>query len=344
MDSVTKSNFKLPTWDAKKISTTTIGIGLLAVLGFYVYSKILPWLLGIVWGTVELVIGGVIAFALVYIVCSKRFWRGMHYLLEGFTRYTLGLVIEMNPFEILLEQVEDGEKNAKKLKVHGDEMKAQQISLTTEIAEKNEDMRQSAAQIKVCQKTLAATPGDFQAGLDLQTSSTNFTNAKEYIDSLQPMQSSVSQMADFADKAYRKSMAELANQRNTIKMNKQKFAIVTSANAAMSSAVKAFFGDDDRNRDADQALDAIKRNLAKQLGNIKSNIELTSEAMSHIDLRDAAKMSLAVDAANQFEIDQNMDYSSTLDASKGILGLDQQRLIAGASPVNKYADFLNTKK
>lgn len=344
MDSVTTTNFALPKWDAKKKSSTFIGLILLAAVGLVVYTYVLPWLLGIVWGTIELVAGGLILAFVLAIVTNKKFWRGMHYLTEGIARCTLGFVIELNPFEILLEKVEEGEKDANKLKKHGEELKAQQIDLAQKIQDKNQEMKQAAAEVQVCQKTLAKNPNDFDAQLQLTTSSTNFANAKEYIDQLNPLSNSVTQMADFADKAYRKAIVELKNQRSTIQMNRDRFAIVTSANAAMSSAVKAFFGNDDMNHDADQALESLKKNLAKQLGSIKSNISLTTEAMNHIDVRDAAKMSLAVDAAKQFEIDQNMDYSHTIGNSNGVTGLDQGQLTIGASPVNKYADFLNTKK
>lgn len=342
MDSVTTSNFKLPTWDAKKKSSAFIGLLLLGAVGFFLYTKILPWLLGIVWGTVELVVGGIGLAFLLGIVTSKKFWRGMHYLTQGIARYTLGIIIELNPFEILREQLEAADKDRESLKVQGDKLRAQQQSLSMQVEDNDKIMRQSASEIKTAQAILLKTPDNFQTQLDLQTSSTNFTNSKEFIDQVKPLLNDISKLADFTDKAYRKSGVEIANAKSTLKIKKAQFDAVTTGSAAMASAMKAFFGRPELNADAEQALDVLRNDIAKKIGGIKSAISITSDVMSHNDLRDAAKMSVAVDAVNNFDLDANFDYSQSLTNGPSAMKMDAAQI--AAPQTNRYADFLNTKK
>lgn len=342
MDSVTTTNFSLPKWDAKKKSSTFIGLILLGVVGFYIYIKILPWLVNIVWDTISLVIGGGILAFLLAILTSKKFWRGMHYLTEGIARYTLGIIIELNPFEILREQLEAADKDREQLKVQGDKLRAQQQSLSMQVEDNDKVMRQSAAEIKTAQQILAKTPDNFQTQLDIQTSSTNFTNSKEFIDQVKPLLNDINKLADFTDKAYRKSGVEIANAKSTLKIKKAQFDAVTTGSAAMASAMKAFFGHPDLNSDADQALDMLRNDIAKKIGGIKSAISITSDVMSHNDLRDAAKMSIAVDSVNNFDLDANFDYSQSLGNGASSIKVDAAQIAAPNS--NRYADFLNNKK
>lgn len=343
MDSVTQTSFTLPKWDAKKKSSTFIGLILLAAVGLVVYSYVLPWLLGIVWGTIELVVGGCILAFILAIVTNKKFWRGMHYLTEGIARYSLGLVIELNPFEILLEQVEAGEKNREDLKKQGDKLRAQQQSLAMQVDDNDKIMHQSAGEIKVAQQILTKDPENFQTQLDLQTSTTNFTNAKDFIDQVKPLLTQISKMADFTDKAYRKSGVELQNARSTIKIKKAQFDAVTTGSAAMASAMKAFFGDGALNQDADQALDALRMDVARKLGTIKSAIDVTSGVMSHNDLRDAAKMNVALDAVDKFDLD-SFSYSNAIGDGAPGAAMKAIPMNVDISNNNRYDSFLKTKK
>ena len=335
---VINSDFSLPKWDSKRISTAFIGIVLLCGLGFLFYTFILPWLLTIVWGTVQLIIGVVVAVFLLGIVTSGKFWRGMHYLCEGIARWTLGLVIEMNPFNILYLQVENAEKEREQLKIQGDKLKAQQQSLMMQVDDNNKTMQQSAAEIKILKDRLAKSPDNFDSQLQLQTSSTNFTNAKEFIDQVNPLLNDINKLVDFTDKAYKKSGVELLNAKNTIKIRKATYDAVTTGSMAMKKAMSAFFGKSALNNDADKALEVLRNDIAKKIGTIKSAISITNDVMNQNDLRDAAKISLAAQTALKFETDANYDYPGGTEKDSSAINLDANQI--STSSDNKYIDFL----
>jgi len=335
---IIKTNFELPKGDAKKtwgtIMTLVILIGL-AVL-FYIY--ILPFLLNIVWGTVQLIIGIAVAILLLMILTNKKFWRGLRYFSEAIAQGVLGWAIEMNPWNILNLQVEEAEKDREQLKIHGEKLKAQESSLHLQLEENERNLRQAQEEVKICQARLQKKPDDFDTQLALETAATNFTNAKDFIDGVKPVSNDVKKLVEFADKAYRKSGVALMNSKNTIKIQKAKYDAVTTASATMGKAMKAFTGNADLNSDADQAIQKIRQDVANKIGGIKSAIQITSQAMNAQDLKDAAKVSIAAQTATQLDVDRTFNYSDSVQTSAAGIGNVQSDKDSGK---NKYLDYLN---
>lgn len=336
---IIKSNFELPKWDAKKTWGTIMAVVILGGLAVLFYIYVLPFLLSMVWGTIQLVIGIAIALVLLMILTNPKFWRGIRYFSEAVAQGTLGWAIEMNPWNILNLQVEEAEKDREQLKIHGEKLKAQESSLQLQLEENERNLRQAQAEVKICQAKLQKNPEDFDTQLALETSATNFNNAKDFIDAVKPVANDVKNLVVFADKAYRKSGVALLNSKNTIKIQKAKYDAVTTASATMSKAMKAFTGNTDLNSDADTAIQKIREDVANKIGGIKSAIQITSQAMNAQDLKDAAKVSIAAQTATQLDVDKTFNYSDSIQSSAAQIGQ------AGATNdgSNKYLDFFNKK-
>src|SRR3954462_2052839 len=175
-----KSNFDLPKGDPKKTWGTIMTVIILGALALLFYMYVLPFLLAIVWGTVQLVIGIAVAIVLLMIVTNPKFWRGIRYFSEAVAQGTLGWAIEMNPWNILNLQVEEAEKDRDQLRIHGEKLKAQETSLQLQLEENEKNLRQAQEEVKICQARLQRTPDDFDTQLALETSATNFNNAKDF--------------------------------------------------------------------------------------------------------------------------------------------------------------------
>ncbi len=333
-----KSSFELQKWDAKKTWGTIMAVIILGGLAVLFYIYVLPFLLTMVWGTIQLVIGIAIALVLLMILTNPKFWRGIRYFSEAVAQGTLGWAIEMNPWNILNLQVEEAEKDREQLKIHGEKLKAQESSLQLQLEENERNLRQAQAEVKICQTKLQKNPEDFDTQLALETSATNFNNAKDFIDGVKPVANDVKNLVVFADKAYRKSGVALLNSKNTIKIQKAKYDAVTTASATMSKAMKAFTGNTDLNTDADKAIQKIREDVANKIGGIKSAIQITSQAMNAQDLKDAAKVSIAAQTATQLDVDKTFNYSDTIQSSAAQIqnaGTDKK------DGSNKYLDFFN---
>src|ERR1044072_3461483 len=94
---------KTPGWfsDPKNISTTIIALALFAGLVYGFLTFVLPWLVTVTWSLINLVIGGVILGFVLMIITNKNFWRAIKYFSEFSANYSIGLAIELNPFNIL---------------------------------------------------------------------------------------------------------------------------------------------------------------------------------------------------------------------------------------------------
>ena len=328
--------FELPKGDARKTWGTIITLVILGGLALLFYIYILPFLLSVVWGTVQLIVGIAVAIVLLMILTNRKFWRGIRYFSEAIAQGVLGWAIEMNPWNILNLQVEQAEKDRDQLRVHGEKLKAQASSLHLQLEENKKNLRQAGEEVKICQAKLQKTPGDFDTQLALETSATNFNNAKDFIDAVKPVENDVKNLVVFADKAYRKSGVALLNSKNTIKIQKAKYDAVTTASATMGKAMKAFTGNTELNTDADTAIQKIRQDVANKIGGIKSAIQITSQAMNAQDLKDAAKVSLAAQTATRLDVDHTFNYSDSVQSSAG--NLDNPSLDNGK---NTYLDYLN---
>lgn len=335
---VIKTNFELPKGDAKKTWGNVMTIVILGFFAIMFYIYVLPFLLKMVWGTVELIVGIAIAIFLLMILTSKKFWRGMRYFSEAIAQGFLGWAIEMNPWNILNLQIEQAEKDRDQLRLHGEKLKAQETSLQLQLDENEKNLRQAQEEVKICQSRLQKKPDDFDTQLALETSSTNFTNAKDFIDAVKPVANDVGNLVVFADKAYRKSGVALLNSRNTIKIQKAKYDAVTTASATMGKAMKAFTGNTELNTDADKAIQNIRQDVANKIGGIKSAIQITSQAMNAQDLKDAAKVSIAAQTATQLDVDRTFNYSDSIQSSAANIVEVGSKKDDGT---NKYLDFFN---
>lgn len=329
-----KPKFELKNLDPQKTWGTIMTVIILCGLALLFYMFILPFLLSVVWGTVQLIIGIAVAIVLLMIFTNPKFWRGIRYFSEAIAQGVLGWAIEMNPWNILNMQIEQAEKDRDQLRIHGEKLKAQQSSLQLQLEDNEKMMRQSQEEVRICQATLQKNPNDFDTQLALETSSTNFNNSKDFIDGVKPVANDVDKLVAFADKAYRKSGVALMNSKNTIKIQKAKYDAVTTASATMGKAMKAFTGNTDLNNDADKAIQKIREDVASKIGSIKSAIEITSQVMNSQDLRDAAKVSMAAATANKMNVDSAFDYSDSVQSSSG-------QLPDSPDSNNKYLNYLN---
>src|SRR6201991_1488533 len=123
---------KTPGWwsEPKNIATAVVGLSLLAALTYGVLTYVLPWLVTVTWNIVNLVIGGVVCGFLLMLVSNRKFWRALKYLSEFLANCSIGLAIELNPFNILQAKIDQGYKDRETLYKQSARLKGKQSELT----------------------------------------------------------------------------------------------------------------------------------------------------------------------------------------------------------------------
>src|SRR3954469_13027703 len=151
IDSIQKT--KTPGWfsEPKHLAATIIGLSLFAGLAYGFLTYVLPWLVTVTWNLVNLVIGGVILGFLLMIVTNKKFWRALKYLSEFIANYTIGIAIELNPFNILQAKIEQGYKDRNTLYQQAAKLKGKQSELVDKLSDKEKELQLNIQKVKIIQ-------------------------------------------------------------------------------------------------------------------------------------------------------------------------------------------------
>lgn len=321
---------KTPGWwsEPKNIATAIVVIALLAGLTYGFCTYVLPWLVKVTWNLVNLVFGGVVCGFLLMIVTNRKFWRALKYLSAFVANYSIGLAIELNPFNILQMKIEQGYKDRETLYRQSARLKGKQSELVDKLSEKDKELRLNIQKVKILQSG---------SGNNRQVSlyTNNVMRCREYIDNVTPIVSDLNKLISFADAAYDESGLMLEDAKLDLEAKKDLYYSVTTGLSAVTSAMKAFKGDDDLNQDAEKALALLKVQIGEKIGHIKSAIDVTARFMDDKVLEDKAKSAQALELINHFDLGSDFHYgaSATKDGDKGRLN--------GVTVPDRYRDLID---
>jgi hypothetical protein len=304
MNDSTLSKVAKPGWlsEPKNIATAVIAISLFAGIGYAFATYVLPWLVNVTWNLINLVIGGVILAFLLMLFTSKKCWRALKYFSEFIANYTIGLAIELNPFAILQAKIDQGHEDRNTLFKQTARLQGKQSELMDKLGEKEKELQLNIQKVKILQAEKSSN-----RQLDLYAN--NIIRCREYIDNVTPIVGDLNKLVTFAEAAYEESGIMLEDAKLDLEAKKDLYYSVTTGLSAVSSAMKAFKGDDDLNRDAEQALAILKVRIGEKIGHIKSAIDVTSRFMDDKVLEDKARSSQALELINGFDVESDFNYT-----------------------------------
>ena len=295
---------KTPGWwsEPKNIATAIIFLSLFAGLAYGFLTYVLPWLVTVTWNLVNLIIGGVVTGFLLMIVTSRKFWRALKYLSEFVANYSIGLAIELNPFNILQVKIDQGYKDRNTLYQQSARLKGKQSELMDKLGDKEKELQLNIQKVKILQ-----SEGGKNRQVDLYAN--NVIRCREYIDNVTPIVGDLNKLISFADAAYEESGIMLEDAKLDLEAKKDLYYSVTTGLSAVTSAMKAFKGDDELNKDAEKALALLKVRIGEKIGHIKSAIDVTSHFMDDKVLEDKAKSAQAIELINRFNMGTDFHYA-----------------------------------
>lgn len=307
---------KTPGWwsEPRNVATALIGLAFAGGLAYVVLTYVLPWLVGVTWNLVNLIIGGIVCGFLLLTVSNRKFWRALKYLSEFIANYSIGLAIELNPFNILQAKIDQGYKDRDTLYKQSARLKGKQSELLEKLTEKDKELQLNIRKVKILQQE-----GGTNGQVNLY--SNNVMRCREYIDNVTPIVSDLNKLIQFADAAYDESGIMLEDAKLDLEAKKDLYYSVTTGLSAVTSAMKAFRGDDELNKDAEKALALLKLRIGEKIGAIKSAIDVTSKFMDDQVLEDKAKSAEAIELINRFDMGSDFHY-----AGSAMAGEDKGRL------------------
>ena len=296
--------------EPKNVATTVVALSLAAGLAYAFFTFVLPWLVTVTWNLVNLIIGGVILGFLLMILTNKKFWRAVKYFSEFIANYTIGIAIELNPFNILQAKIEQGYDDRNTLYKQAARLKGKQSELMNKLKEKEKELQLNAQKVIILQ-------AENKNGRQLDLYANNVLRCREYIDNVTPIVGDLNKLIKFADMAYEESGIMLEDAKLDLEAKRDLYYSVTTGLSAVTSAMKAFKGDDELNADAEKALAILKEQIGEKIGHIKTAIDVTSRFMDDKVLEDKAKSAQAVELIKQFDLHSDFNYTkSALENNK----------------------------
>lgn len=319
--------------DIKKISGNVVGIAIIAALGLAAYVYLLPFMLKLAWDTVQLGVAIVIGAFLFYTLTNAKTWRAFRYLSEAFSQMFLGLIIEMNPFNILEYKLKLAEEDAEELLKYNEQLIGKQSEIKEKIDRNDEEIKVAVAKKDLTTRKLSTNPTDYIAKEGLEESLNTISANTDYANGLKPAYNEIVKLTNFTERAYRTATSQIKMSRKQLSKQRDLYETVTTASSAISKAKRALAGDAGVNSDADAAIELLRKDIGQKIGNIQTGIKITSEIMNSKDLEDAAKLQTTLKQLEGVNL-METPYSSTIPAN-----VNGQMQISVNSE-NPYLDFL----
>ena len=256
----------------------------------------------------------------------------------------LGWIVDFDPFVIFKHQIEEKENDRDVLKKEGDKVKAKKGELKAEVDDNIKNLSRTQAAIQVL-KERASDPKvsqedkeDLNSQLQLQYN--NFGRYQEFINTVNPYLEDLSKISAFADKAYKYSGIAIEDAKEELKMRMATFSAVNSGERAMTSAMKAFRGNSQTNKDAEFALTKLREKVSQKVANIHSCIDITNQYMNAIELNNAVQAKEIMTKIDNFNVEAafttNTDSKAALTSGNGQYFGDLK-----VTKDNKYMDLMN---
>lgn len=255
---------------------TLIGLGILGWVGY----KVLPILTTIVWNTVNFGLACLAAFLLYMALSNKKLRMSVFYLYEILMKKLVGVVIELDPFIIAEDYIQDIEKERENLYNKSVEVDGQKEAIELKIREKLKEKQKQLDMAAAAQKNGMA--------MELANATRQVSRLDGYIQQLAPIRDNLQKIGDYLTQVHKNSKYMLDDMKNDLELKKDLYHSVTKGNNALKSAMSIFSGDVEKRLMVEQSMDYLKEDIAGKLASMKKAINYSSDFMKSIDLENAS--------------------------------------------------------
>jgi hypothetical protein len=251
------------------------GLGILAAIGYYV----LPILTSIVWNTVNFGIALACLGVFLYAITHRKLRLSLFYFYEILMKKLVGVVIELDPFIIAEDYINDMQEEREKLYKQATDVDGQKEKIHMKIKEKESEIN------KLMSKAQVAKEKNMMP--ELGNATRQIGRLKEYIQQLSPIHDNLMRIGDYLTSIHKNSAYLIEDAKNELELKKDLYKSVTSGNKALTSALKIFKGDPEKKLLVEQSMEFLKEDIASKLANMKKAISYSSDFMKSIDLENA---------------------------------------------------------
>ena len=273
METSNSNNF----WNRPEGTTAKLILGALGlVLAGVSYVLLLPFILSVVWGTIQLAIGGAILGALWFAFNSERVHSLAFFAVSSISRAITSLFVNIDPVGILKDFVKDLQNKRKTVTEAIKSMTIVRQKAETMKREAEKDMNQFLKLADVCTddiqlEGLTTKIGRRQA--TMENAQNNIAFASDTLEALKRIDGVIGYHIDNAED----EMKQLASD--------NEMALIT---IAATHAANSALGDNDKLDIKNMAADVIRDRVAKATGEVEDLLNKTRSVQGEIDLNKLA--------------------------------------------------------
>ncbi|MFN0048477.1 MAG: PspA/IM30 family protein [Cytophagales bacterium] len=303
------------------------GIGIAIAIGYYV----MPILSAVVWNTLNFGIALTSLGVFLYCITNRKLRLSFYYFYEILMKKLVGLVIELDPFIIAEDYINDMEKQREKLYEQSIEVDTQKEKIDLKIKEKEKEMH------KLVSKAEAAKESNMMP--ELGNATRQIGRIKEYIQQLTPIRDNLARIGDYLTKVHKNSAYMIEDAKNELELKKDLYRSVSSGNKALSSALKIFKGDPEKKLLVEQSMEYLKDDIAGKLANMKKAIGYSADFMRGIDLDNATFEKEGLKMLDSFSSDESFKIHNR---SENVISIKSSNpnLNSGSIDTSSYNDLL----
>ena len=275
------------------------GLAFLVAIGYYV----VPILTQVVWNTLNFSIAVTCLAIFLYCITNRKLRLSLFYFYEILMKKLVGIVIELDPFIIAEDYINDMEKEREKLYAQSVEVQGQKERIDMKIKEKETEKHQLLSKARVAKENNMLP--------ELGNATRQIARLDEYVKQLTPISVNLTKIDDYLTKIYKNSAYLIEDAKNELELKKDLYNSVSSGNKALNSALKIFKGDPEKKLLVEQSMEYLKEDIADKLGNMKKAISYSSDFMRSIDLDNATYEQQGLEMLENFNSDNELKLSST---------------------------------
>jgi hypothetical protein len=275
------------------------GIGALVVIGYFLF----PILTTVAWNMLNLGIALLCLGAFLYVITHRKLRLSLFYFYESLMKKLVGLVIQMDPFIIAENYIENMEHEREKLYTQSVEVDTQKEKIELNIREKQIEIN------KLMLRAQTAKEKDMMP--ELSNATRQIGRLNEYVNQLTPIRENLTKIGDHLTAIHKNSAYIIEDAKNELELKKDLYKSVTSGNAALNSAMKIFNGDPEKKLLVEQSMETLKEDIARKLANMKKALSYSTDFMRSIDLDNATYEKEGLKLLEKFNLENDLKIATS---------------------------------
>jgi len=309
-------------WKRPEGITGGVFLAGISVAGLMLFSKILPWIITLMQNTLHAAFLAASIGAILFIVMDPRFRNFVSYTYKGIMRKMTGMLIELDPINILRIHIDEMKKNRtsmnKQIENLRGEMRRLQNLIQTNTAEYENNLK-LAEQAKKSGKAQVVAVKARKAG---RTKNSNVTLSNLY--------SKMELLYRMLGKMYETAGYLIEDTEDEVNVKERERNAILTSHSALRSAMAIISGDPDKKAMFDQAMEFMVEDIGQKAGEMERMMEVSTVFLDSIDLQNGVFEEDGLKALEQWE----KDSVNTL-----LLGNDTKLLMAQTADVTQVLDL-----